>query len=47
VVLYCHRGSRSFDAAMRLRGAGFTHVSHLEGGIDRWSVDIDASVARY
>lgn len=47
VVVYCHRGSRSLDAAKRLRAAGFMRVSHLEGGIDRWSVDIDASVARY
>lgn len=47
VVVYCHHGSRSLDAARRLRAAGFTRVSHLEGGIDRWSVDIDASVARY
>src|SRR5688572_4682353 len=47
VLVYCHRGTRSVDAAQRLRAAGFTRVSHLEGGIDRWSVDIDASVARY
>lgn len=47
VVVYCHRGSRSLDAARRLRAAGFTRVSHLEGGIDRWSVDVDAGVARY
>jgi sulfur-carrier protein adenylyltransferase/sulfurtransferase len=47
VLVYCHRGTRSVDAANRLRAAGFTRVSHLEGGIDRWSVDIDASVARY
>ena len=47
VAVYCHRGSRSIDAAKRLRAAGFTRVSHLEGGIERWSVDIDAGVARY
>lgn len=47
VVVYCHRGTRSAAAVNRLLAAGFTRVSHLEGGIDRWSVDIDASVARY
>jgi adenylyltransferase/sulfurtransferase len=47
VLLYCHRGTRSAVAGNRLLAAGFTRVSHLEGGIDRWSVEIDASVARY
>ena len=47
VLLYCHRGTRSAVAGNLLRAAGFTRVSHLEGGIDRWSVEIDASVARY
>jgi sulfur-carrier protein adenylyltransferase/sulfurtransferase len=47
VLLYCHRGTRSAAAVNRLLAAGFTRVSHLEGGIDRWSVDVDASVARY
>ena len=47
VLVYCHHGTRSAAAVNRLLAAGFTRVSHLEGGIDRWSVDIDASVARY
>jgi adenylyltransferase/sulfurtransferase len=47
VLLYCHRGTRSAVAGNRLLAAGFTRVSHLEGGIDRWSVEVDASVARY
>jgi adenylyltransferase/sulfurtransferase len=46
-IVYCHRGMRSVDAAHRLRAAGFTRVAHLEGGIDRWSVEMDTSVARY
>lgn len=46
-IVYCHRGMRSLDAALRLRAAGFSRVAHLEGGIDRWSVEMDASVARY
>ena len=47
IIVYCHRGVRSVDAARRLLAAGFTRVAHLEGGIDRWSVEVDASVARY
>lgn len=47
ILVYCHRGSRSVAAANRLLAAGFSRVSHLEGGIDRWSVEVDGSVARY
>jgi adenylyltransferase/sulfurtransferase len=47
VLVYCHRGIRSVEAAHRLIAAGFGRVSHLEGGIDRWSVEVDAGVARY
>lgn len=47
VLVYCHHGTRSAVAMNRLLAAGFTRVSHLEGGIDRWSVEVDASVARY
>lgn len=47
VVVYCHHGTRSAFAVHQLRDAGFARVSHLEGGIDRWSVEIDASVPRY
>jgi adenylyltransferase/sulfurtransferase len=46
-VVYCHRGTRSADAVRRLSAAGFTRVAHLEGGIDRYSVEVDASVPRY
>ena len=47
VVVYCHHGSRSEMAAHLLRDAGVTRVRNLVGGIDRWSVDVDPSVARY
>lgn len=46
-IVYCHRGTRSLQAARRLRAAGFDHVAHLDGGIDRWSVEQDAGVPRY
>jgi rhodanese-related sulfurtransferase len=34
-------------AARQLLAAGFARVSNLEGGIDRWSVDVDHRVSRY
>jgi molybdopterin/thiamine biosynthesis adenylyltransferase/rhodanese-related sulfurtransferase len=47
ILVYCHRGLRSAAAVTRLQAAGFTRVSHLEGGIDRWSAEVDDSIARY
>ena len=47
ILVYCHRGSRSAAAVSRLLAAGFTRVSHLEGGIDRWSVEVDPAIRRY
>src|SRR5688572_27295072 len=47
IVLHCHHGIRSARGAELLRGAGFTRVWNLAGGIDRWSGEVDASVPRY
>ncbi|HEX9565611.1 MAG TPA: molybdopterin-synthase adenylyltransferase MoeB [Gemmatimonadaceae bacterium] len=46
-IVYCHQGVRSMDAARRLAAAGFARVAHLEGGIDRWSLEVDQTVPRY
>jgi adenylyltransferase/sulfurtransferase len=46
-IVYCHLGSRSLEAATRLLRLGFRRVGHLEGGIDRWSREIDDSVSLY
>jgi rhodanese-related sulfurtransferase len=47
VVLFCHHGMRSLDAAAWLRSKGIAGARSMSGGIDRWSVEIDASVPRY
>ncbi len=36
VVLVCQSGQTAHGAASRLRKAGFTHVSVLDGGIQAW-----------
>jgi rhodanese-related sulfurtransferase len=46
VVVYCHAGVRSFDAAAWLKQQGVNAVS-MSGGIDRWSMEIDPKVPRY
>ena len=47
IIVYCHHGVRSEMAGNYLLEQGFTQVSHLAGGIDRWSTEVDASVPRY
>jgi rhodanese-related sulfurtransferase len=47
VILYCHSGMRSHRWMTAMRARGFDRVSHLRGGIDAWSTDVDPSVPRY
>ena len=47
LVFYCHTGVRSMSAAEHFRAEGFSDVHNLEGGIDAWSREVDASVPRY
>jgi rhodanese-related sulfurtransferase len=47
IVLVCHHGVRTADAAEYLQGHGFANVKSLAGGIDARSREIDPSVPRY
>ena len=47
LVLYCHHGVRSRAAAEFLAEQGFERVWNLSGGIDRWSAEVDPTVATY
>ena len=47
VVLFCHHGMRSLDAAAWLRSQGVAGARSMSGGIDRWAVEIDPRVPRY
>ncbi|HYT82584.1 MAG TPA: molybdopterin-synthase adenylyltransferase MoeB [Gemmatimonadales bacterium] len=47
IVTHCHKGVRSMKALEILKGAGFAKVRSLKGGIDAWSVNVDAGVPRY
>lgn len=46
IVVYCHHGIRSAQAAGYLAHHGF-EVSHLGGGIDAWAEEIDPGMRRY
>jgi adenylyltransferase/sulfurtransferase len=47
IVTYCHHGTRARRAVEILQAAGFSKVRSLAGGIDAWSKEVDAGVARY
>lgn len=47
IILHCHHGMRSEMAGDFLLSQGFARVSHMVGGIDRWSDDVDPTVAKY
>jgi rhodanese-related sulfurtransferase len=47
VVVYCHVGARSAQAAVWLKASGWTRVRSLAGGIDAWSQQVDPEIPRY
>ena len=47
IVTLCHHGPRSLKAREILKGAGFSSVRSLAGGIDAWSREVDDTVPRY
>jgi adenylyltransferase/sulfurtransferase len=47
VVVFCHSGGRSARVVTLLRMQGFDNVYNLNGGIARWSKDIDPTVPTY
>ena len=47
LAFLCHHGNSSRAAAEHFRGLGFSDVYNVEGGIERWSVEVDPSVPRY
>jgi rhodanese-related sulfurtransferase len=47
IVVFCHHGGRSAQVTSWLRGQGWTNVVNMEGGIDSWARQVDASVGRY
>ena len=47
IVVYCHTGIRSLEAAKFLRNQGFQNARSLTGGIDAWATEIEPQMARY
>lgn len=47
IILTCHHGGRSMQAAQFLVNQGYRRVANLMGGIDAWAAHIDPNMARY
>jgi rhodanese-related sulfurtransferase len=47
IVLYCHTGMRSLQAAVWLRQMGYANVRSLAGGINRWADEVSPDMPRY
>ena len=47
LLLLCHHGVRSLQVAAWLRNQGVDNCFSVAGGIDRWSIEVDARVPRY
>ena len=47
LIVFCHHGVRSLDVTYWLREQGIAACQSMTGGIDLWSVEVDASVPRY
>lgn len=47
IIVYCHRGMRSLDAACLMQQLGFKNVKSLVGGIDEWARAVDSNLQRY
>jgi len=47
LLVMCHHGVRSMNVTIWLRNQGFENAQSVRGGIDAWSVEVDARVPRY
>lgn len=47
VVVHCRLGGRSAKAVEYLQSQGYTDIRNLSGGIQAWSLQVDASVPQY
>jgi monothiol glutaredoxin len=47
LAFICHHGISSLEMAKRFAAHGFTDITNVEGGMDAWAAEVDASVPRY
>ena len=47
IILICHHGVRSMKALYFLKSQGFTKLSSLQGGVEKWAEDVECDMKRY
>lgn len=47
VILVCHHGLRSLNAALFFRQNGISQARSLQGGVDAYAREVDSALARY
>jgi rhodanese-related sulfurtransferase len=47
LIVFCHHGVRSLSVVDWLRRQGIENCQSMAGGIDLWSLTVDAAVPRY
>jgi len=47
VLVYCHHGVRSLNAALYMRQNGLPNAVSMRGGIDRYSQEVEPTIPRY
>ena len=47
LVVLCHHGIRSAMVVNYLKKNGYEKVYNLEGGINRWAIEIDPEMTKY
>jgi len=47
IVVFCRFGLQSLKVIRTLKKHGFKKLSHLEGGINRWALEVDSSLPLY
>ena len=47
MIVICHHGGRSMQAAMFLERQGYSTLFNLMGGVDAWANEVDPKLPRY
>jgi rhodanese-related sulfurtransferase len=47
IVIVCHHGNRSQNAAAWLQQKGYARVHNLSGGVESWANEVDPQMPRY
>ncbi len=47
IVVFCHKGARSYNTAAYLKHLGYANVRSMRGGIQAWARDVDPGVGQY